>query len=160
MYSPLAGGGGTGTDQGGGIGTNFEFLPFPPPFNPLPQGEGENPAAAVKLLLINPNITAAMTEAMAAEARRYASASTEIIAVTAEFGTQYVENRVEAAIASHAVLDLLAKHTAGCDAAMICAFGDPGLAAAREFADIRWWASRNRRSWSPGCSAGATRSFA
>jgi allantoin racemase len=90
----------------------------------------------VKLLLINPNITAAMTEAMAAEARRYASASTEIIAVTAEFGTQYVENRVEAAIASHAVLDLLAKHTAGCDAAMICAFGDPGLAAAREFADI------------------------
>ena len=90
----------------------------------------------MKLLLINPNITAAMTESMAAEARRYASASTEIVAVTAEFGTQYVENRVEAAIASHAVLDALAKHATGCDAAMISAFGDPGLAAAREFADI------------------------
>jgi allantoin racemase len=90
----------------------------------------------MKLLLINPNITEAMTESMAAEARRFASPSTEIIPVTAEFGTQYVENRVEAAIASHAVLDALARHAAGCDAAIISAFGDPGLAAAREFADI------------------------
>jgi allantoin racemase len=88
----------------------------------------------MKLLLVNPNVTAAMTESMAAEARRYASQSTDIVAVTAEFGTQYVENRVEAAIASHAVLDALAKHADGCDAAMISAFGDPGLAAAREFA--------------------------
>ncbi len=90
----------------------------------------------MKLLLINPNITAAMTESMAAEARRYASPATEIVAVTAEFGTQYVENRVEAAIASHAVLEALAKHAEGCDAAMVSAFGDPGLAAAREFSDV------------------------
>jgi allantoin racemase len=90
----------------------------------------------MRLLLINPNITEAITEAMAAEARRFASPTTEIIAVTAAFGTQYVENRVEAAIASHAVLDALAKHAAGCDAALISAFGDPGLAAAREFVDI------------------------
>jgi allantoin racemase len=90
----------------------------------------------MKLLLINPNITAAMTDSMAAEARRFASPSTEIVAVTAEFGTQYVENRVEAAIASHAVLDALAKHAADCDAAIVSAFGDPGLTAAREFADI------------------------
>jgi Asp/Glu/hydantoin racemase len=90
----------------------------------------------VRLILINPNITEAMTFSMAEEARRFASPSTEIVAVTAEFGTQYVENRVEAAIASHAVLDALAKHATGCDAAIISAFGDPGLAAAREFADI------------------------
>ena len=90
----------------------------------------------MKLLLINPNITEAMTDSMAAEARRFASPGTEIVAITAAFGTQYVENRVEAAIASHAVLDALAKHASGCDAAIVCAFGDPGLAAAREFADI------------------------
>jgi allantoin racemase len=90
----------------------------------------------VKLLLINPNVTAAITETMAAEARRSASPGTDIVAVTAAFGTQYVENRAEAAIASHAVLDALAKHEAGCDAAIVCAFGDPGLAAAREFAGI------------------------
>ncbi len=90
----------------------------------------------MKLLLINPNITEAMTASMVAEARRFASPGTDITAVTAAFGTQYIENRVEAAIAGHAVLDALAAHMAGHDAAIVSAFGDPGLAAAREFADI------------------------
>jgi Asp/Glu/hydantoin racemase len=87
-------------------------------------------------LLINPNITAAMTNAMAAEARRFASSGTEIVAVTAAFGTQYVANRAEAAIAAHAVLEAIATHAEGCDGVIVSAFGDPGLAAAREFADI------------------------
>jgi allantoin racemase len=90
----------------------------------------------MKLLLINPNVTEAMTASMALEARLFASPGTEITAVTASFGTQYVENRVEAAIAGHAVLDALAAHMDGHDAAIVSAFGDPGLAAAREFADI------------------------
>jgi allantoin racemase len=90
----------------------------------------------MKLLLINPNVTEAMTASMAAEARLHASPGTEIMAVTASFGTQYVENRAEAAIAAHAVLDALATHMDGHDAAIVSAFGDPGLAAAREFADI------------------------
>jgi allantoin racemase len=90
----------------------------------------------MKLLLINPNITEAMTASLVTEARLFASPGTEITAVTASFGTQYVENRVEAAIAGHAVLDALAEHMDGHDAAIVSAFGDPGLAAAREFADI------------------------
>jgi allantoin racemase len=90
----------------------------------------------MRLLLINPNITEAMTASMLAEARLAASPGTEITGVTATFGTQYVENRAEAAIASHAVLDILATHTADHDAVIVSAFGDPGLAAAREFADI------------------------
>jgi allantoin racemase len=90
----------------------------------------------MKLLLINPNVTAAVTDLIAAEASRSASPGTEISTVTARFGTQYVENRIEAAIAGHAVLDALASHMADHDAAIVAAFGDPGLAAAREFADI------------------------
>jgi allantoin racemase len=90
----------------------------------------------MKLLLINPNITEAITASMAAEAQLFASPGTEITAVTASFGTQYVENRVEAAISGHAVLDVLAAHMDGHDAAIVSAFGDPGLAAAREFAGI------------------------
>jgi allantoin racemase len=90
----------------------------------------------MKLLLINPNITEALTASIAAEARLSASPGTEITAVTATFGTQYVENRAEAAIAGHAVLDALAFHMEGHAAAIVAAFGDPGLAAAREFADI------------------------
>lgn len=90
----------------------------------------------MKILLINPNITDSITEVMASEARRSASPGTEIVAVTANFGTLYIENRIEAAIASHAVLEALAEHRADCDAAIISAFGDPGLHAARELVDI------------------------
>lgn len=90
----------------------------------------------MRLLLINPNVTEAITARMAAEARAAASAGVEIATATASFGAQYVENRVEAAIAAHAVLEALAENAAGCDAAIVAAYGDPGLAAARELSPI------------------------
>lgn len=90
----------------------------------------------MRLLLVNPNVTERITELMAAEARRAASATTEIVTATARFGALYIENRAEAAIAAHAALDVLAEHAPGCQAAIIAAFGDPGLAAARELLDI------------------------
>lgn len=86
----------------------------------------------MRLLLVNPNVTEAMTASMAAEARRFASPGTEVVTATAAFGTRYVEMKVEAAIAGHAMLQALAEHGAGCDAAIVAAFGDPGLAAAKE----------------------------
>lgn len=90
----------------------------------------------MKILLLNPNISENVTETMAAEARLSASAGTELATATARFGTLYVENRAEAAIAGHAVLEALAEHAGGCDAAIVAAFGDPGLAAARELLEI------------------------
>lgn len=90
----------------------------------------------MKILLVNPNITAAITEVMALEARRVADPGTEIVTATARFGTLYIENRAEAAIAGHAVLDALAEHGTGCDAAIVSAFGDPGLGGAKELLDI------------------------
>ena len=90
----------------------------------------------MRILFINPNITSSITEGMAAEARRSAAAGTELVPVTATFGTLYVENRVEAAIAAHAVLDACAAHSDDCDAVIISAFGDPGLHAAKELLDI------------------------
>ncbi len=77
---------------------------------------------ARRILLINPNITQAVTDLMAAEARLSARAGTEIHPQTAPFGVEYVENRAEAAIASHAVLDVLAGHGSGHDAAIVAAF--------------------------------------
>jgi Asp/Glu/hydantoin racemase len=90
----------------------------------------------MRLLLVNPNVTERITQLMGAEARRSASVTTEIVTATARFGTPYIENRAEAAIAAHAVLDALADHARGCDAAIVAAFGDPGLAAARELLDL------------------------
>lgn len=90
----------------------------------------------MKILLINPNVTEAITEVMAAEARRCASPGTEIIPATSRFGTLYIENRAEAAIASHAVLEIAAQRAPQCDAIIVSAFGDPGLAAVRELVDV------------------------
>jgi Asp/Glu/hydantoin racemase len=90
----------------------------------------------MRLLLVNPNVTERITDIMAAEARRSASHTTEIVTATARFGTPYIENRAEAAIAAHAVLDTLADRAEGCDAAIVSAFGDPGLAGARELFDF------------------------
>ncbi|MGB0554267.1 MAG: aspartate/glutamate racemase family protein [Alphaproteobacteria bacterium] len=90
----------------------------------------------MKILLVNPNITDAVTDVMALEARRSASPGVEIHAATAAFGAQYIETRVEAAVASHALLDVLAERAHGYDAVIVSAFGDPGLAAAKEMLDI------------------------
>ena len=90
----------------------------------------------MKVLLANPNIIEAVTDVMAAEARRSASPDVEITAATAQFGAQFIETRVEAAITSHTLLDILAAEADGYDAAIVSAFGDPGLAAAREMLDI------------------------
>ncbi len=91
---------------------------------------------ARRILLINPNITQAVTDLMAVEARLSAREGTEIHPETAAFGAEYIENRAEAAIAGHAVLDVLARRASGFDAAIVAAFGDPGLSGAKEMMEI------------------------
>lgn len=90
----------------------------------------------MKLLLVNPNVTEQITLLMLEEGRCSISPGTELIGVTAGFGARYVENRAEAAIAAHAVLDAIAQHSPGCDAVIVAAFGDPGVEAARELFDM------------------------
>lgn len=90
----------------------------------------------MRLLLLNPNTTAAMTDQMARVAESFATPGTEIIPVTATRGVPYIASRAEAQIAGAEVLDMLARESPGCDAAIIAAFGDPGIIAARELFDI------------------------
>ena len=90
----------------------------------------------MRTLFVNPNITPEITADMAAEARRAASPHNEIVPVTGSFGALYIANRIEAALAAHAVLDLLAEHAQGHDAVVVSAFGDPGVWAAKEMLDI------------------------
>ena len=73
---------------------------------------------------------------MASEARRSALPDVEITAATAQFGAQFIETRVEAANASHALLDILAAEADGYEAAIVSAFGDLGLATAKRMLDI------------------------
>jgi len=86
----------------------------------------------VRLLLANPNTTNAVTDRVVREAVRCASAGTEIVGVTADFGVAIVSTAAENAIAGHAALDLIATHYAGCDAVIIAMSFDTGAHAARQ----------------------------
>lgn len=90
----------------------------------------------MKLLVLNPNTSTAITDRLMAAARPAAATGTELQALTAPRGFPYISTRAEAQIAGAIALDMLAEHADGCDAAIIAAFGDPGLAAAREMFDM------------------------
>ncbi|WP_282060340.1 aspartate/glutamate racemase family protein [Roseobacter litoralis] len=90
----------------------------------------------MRLLLINPNTTQSMTEAMTTVARQVVSQQAEIVPITARTGFPYISSRAEAQIAGAAVLDTIASHQSDVDAVIIAAFGDPGLTAARELFDL------------------------
>ncbi|HEU0230314.1 MAG TPA: aspartate/glutamate racemase family protein [Burkholderiaceae bacterium] len=89
-----------------------------------------------KILLINPNISESVSDLIAAEARRTASASTHIDVVTAPLGVAYIETRLEALLGAYAAADLAATQAPNYDALVIAAFGDPGLWGIRELVDI------------------------
>lgn len=90
----------------------------------------------MRLLIANPNTTQAVTDRIADVARQAASPGTRITAVTARTGAPYIATRAEAVLGAAAVLELLAAHAGDADAAIVAAFADPGLGAARELLSI------------------------
>lgn len=90
----------------------------------------------MRILLINPNTSAAITELLAARVRKIAGPAVTIVPVTGRFGAEYIASRAAAAIAGHAALDALAEHVADCDVVYLACFGDPGLAALREVSPV------------------------
>ena len=86
----------------------------------------------MRLLLVNPNISESVSELIGAEARRSASAGTDIEVLTAPFGVAYIETRFEALIGAYAAACLAAEHHERFDAVVVAAFGDPGLGGLRE----------------------------
>lgn len=90
----------------------------------------------MKLLVINPNLTQAVTDAVAAVARKAAGPGTEIHAVTGTFGPQVIGSRAENAIAHHGILELAAQHHPGCDAVVLGVSLDTALYALRELLPV------------------------
>jgi len=87
----------------------------------------------MKLLLLNPNTSQAMTDGIAAAAREVAAAGTEIVARCSSFGPLSIEGHFEEAFAAAGVAEQARlAATEGFDASVIACFGDPGLDAARE----------------------------
>jgi Asp/Glu/hydantoin racemase len=90
----------------------------------------------MRILLANPNTTEAVTGLLLAAARPVAAAGTELVPLTAPRGVPYISSRAEAQLGGAQLLETLAEHAPGADAAIVAAFGDPGLMAARELFDI------------------------
>lgn len=89
----------------------------------------------MRLLVINPNISEDVTALIGAEARRSCNGDTELVLRTAPYGVEYIETRFEAMIAAGAVAEVMAE-SPDVDAVVVAAFGDPGLPALKEMADV------------------------
>jgi Asp/Glu/hydantoin racemase len=94
----------------------------------------------LRILLINPNTSLAVTDLVAAHVRTVTGERATIVPVTGRFGARYISTRASAAIAGHAALDALAEHLAASgahyDVIYLACFGDPGLAALKEVSPL------------------------
>ena len=90
----------------------------------------------MRILILNPNTSADVTARLAAAAKPAAAQGTIIGTATATRGVPYIASRAEAQIGGAIALEMLAALHCHYDAAIIAAFGDPGLFGARELFDI------------------------
>lgn len=84
----------------------------------------------MRILVINPNTTVAMTEKIGAAARRVAAAGTEIVAVNPASGPVSIEGYYDEAISVPGLLEVIGQRR-DFDAVIIACFDDTGLDAAR-----------------------------
>jgi allantoin racemase len=85
----------------------------------------------VRLLIYNPNTTQAVTDRMVAQARRHASAGTEIAGLSAPKGVPYISRPEQSAAADPVTVEVVAREWPSYDAIIVAAFSDPGLMEAR-----------------------------
>jgi Asp/Glu/hydantoin racemase len=90
----------------------------------------------MRLLIVNPNTSADVTARMLEAARGAAGAGVEFLAATAPRGLPYISSRAEAQIGGAVALEMLADAEPELDAAILAAFGDPGLFGAKELFDF------------------------
>lgn len=88
----------------------------------------------MRILVVNPNTTASMTEKIAIAARRVAMAGTSIVAVNPAHGPASIEGFYDEAMCLAGMLEVI-RATADYDAVIIACFDDTGLDAARCLTD-------------------------
>jgi allantoin racemase len=89
----------------------------------------------MKILVVNPNTTATMTELIGASARAVAGPGVVVEAVNPAMGPVSIESHYDEALAVPGLLaEIALGERRGVDGYVIACFGDPGLDAAREVA--------------------------
>ncbi|MEZ5667200.1 MAG: aspartate/glutamate racemase family protein [Alphaproteobacteria bacterium] len=87
----------------------------------------------MKIKIINPNTTEAMTRSIGEAGRSVAREGTEIVCTNPEFGPESIESYYDEYMAAPGTIDEVLKGDRdGCDAFVIACYGDPGLQGARE----------------------------
>ena len=90
----------------------------------------------MRILVINPNTTEAMTRGIETQALRYARPDTEIEAVSPAWGPASIEGHLEEELAAVATLETIAERAGSFDGVVLACYGDPGLYAAREISPV------------------------
>jgi allantoin racemase len=90
----------------------------------------------MKLLVINPNTTQAMTDEIYVVARAAAAPDTEIECVSPSGGPRSIEGFTDEVLASYHTVDVVAQTLGRYDGYVIACFGDPAVAACREISDV------------------------
>lgn len=86
----------------------------------------------MKLLVLNPNTTQAMTDRVLADLRTLVPPTWTLRGATAAFGCEVIASRTAFVTGAYAALRTLAAQPPWADAVLLACFGDPGLAALRE----------------------------
>ena len=90
----------------------------------------------LRILVLNPNTSPEMTELVMRVLAPATPAGVTLKPATGRFGAHYISSRSAGAVAGHAALDAFAEHGADCDAVYLACFGDPGLMALKEIAEV------------------------
>ncbi|MHA3904792.1 aspartate/glutamate racemase family protein [Castellaniella sp. WN] len=90
----------------------------------------------MRILVVNVNTTASMTDAIAAAARAAAAPGTEIVGLTPMFGAESCEGNVESYLAAVGVLDRVLKYPEPFDAVIQAGFGEHGREGLQEALDV------------------------
>lgn len=90
----------------------------------------------MRVLVVNPNTTQAMTDEIGHVARMAAAPGTEIDCVQPPAGPRSIEGFADETLAGYHLLDLVASTRGRYDAYVVACFGDPALAACREVSAV------------------------
>ena len=94
----------------------------------------------MKILVLNPNTSATMTDEIAAAARVASAAGTEIVALSPRFGTAAIDSAAESYLSAVGVMDLVATMVSAgdfdYDAVILAGFGEHGKDALQEMLSV------------------------
>ncbi|MEK2608818.1 aspartate/glutamate racemase family protein [Pseudomonas shirazensis] len=90
----------------------------------------------MRILIVNVNTTAAITEAIAEQARSVAAPGTEIVGLTPYFGAESVEGNFESYLAAIAVMDRVLAYDQPYDAVIQAGYGEHGREGLQELLDV------------------------